>query len=181
MEATEASPESGLPFGPKVPTPPPSFAAAKWPGQPNPNPLLAFLGTWALVPATCLSWLDLVILEHSSPPHQKGLWESFPQSLSWVPVHGRQGAPSGPRHLPGTKLRGKRTFPRLPAGWPCITSIGGICCPEAAGIYLRPRASSCLRLPCSCPQHPSPPLNTGTLTLVFPSAAAPNAASAAAR
>ena len=82
-----------------------------------------------------------------------------------------QGAPSGPLRLPGTSSEGKEPCSPLPPAGPCVTSIRCICCPEAARICLRSRAIrlSEAPLPMSPAPHPSPH-NTGTLTLVPPSA-----------
>lgn len=54
----------------------------------------------------------------------------------------RAGGTSGPRVSLGRSSEGKEPCPPLPAGRPCITSIRCICCPEAARICLRSRASA---------------------------------------
>lgn len=173
--------------GPKVPTPPPSMTAAKWPGHPVPTTLLPWreLGDTSL-PPHCPSWPDRVAGRHTAAHPIKGtLHRSLPLRLSWVPGQGGQGAPSCPLHLPGTRLRGESLAPRRRhrLASPCITSFGGICSPEAAGIYLRLQASadSSEALLLRSPTFQPPTPDTRTLTLVSPSAVAPNAAPAAAR
>lgn len=119
-----------------------------------------------LVPATTHpGWPDLVVPAHSSPPQQGDPpWEPPPPPRFWDSGCSGQGAPSGLPCLPGTKLREKNLAPHCQLAGPCVTTIRGICCPEAAGIHLRSLASACPRPLCPCPQSPSlfSPVNTQT-------------------
>lgn len=70
-------------------------------------------------------------------PTRGTLHRGIPLPLSWDSGRSGQGAPSGPLFPWDAAQREKNLAPHCRLAGPCVTSIRGICCPEAAGICLR--------------------------------------------
>lgn len=125
-----------------------------WPSYscPHPGPLR----TWFLRPHAQAGWPDLVSPSTRSLPHPPRGPPAASFLGPWLGQAGHPG-PGAQGESPPPPLPNTHTCSPPPACRPLHNNIHwGICCLEAAGIYLRPQASACPKLPYPGPGHSSP-------------------------